>query len=102
MLCWFQFLMTLGKELKYPDGVQPGDQISGSEGEFFRYKHVFVKPPDDDDRRESIEMGMDVRCTACEAMLEGLLAKDHIMDQLDGELTGPVPETENPQENRVN
>merc|ERR1719161_1111250 len=107
-LCWCQSWLALGRELKYPDGVKPGDQISGSEGEFFRYKHVFVKPPDDADRMEAIEMGMDVRCEACEAMLQGLLFKaesyteDHIMDQLDGEMEGPPEPAENAQEARVN
>lgn len=107
-VCWSHCLSVLGAELKYPSGVKPGDQISGSEGEFFRYKHVFVKPPDDADRMQSIEMGMDVRCEACEAMLEGLLGKaesyteDHIQDQLDGEMEGPPASAENAQDARVN
>mmetsp|Transcript_140802 Transcript_140802/g.392465 ORF Transcript_140802/g.392465 Transcript_140802/m.392465 type:complete len:252 (-) Transcript_140802:52-807(-) len=100
--------LTCAKELKYPEGVKPGDQISGSEGEYFRYKSVFVKPPDDDDRMESLRMAGDVMCSACEVMLQNLiehaesLSEDHIMDQLDGELAGTVEYTDNPQENRVN
>merc|ERR1711904_32325 len=51
---------------------------------------------------------MDVRCEACEAMLQGLLGKaesyteDHIMDQLDGEMDGPPAPADNAQEARVN
>jgi len=98
----------LAKELKYPEGVRPGDQISGSEGEYFRYKHVFVKPPDDEDRVESLKMADDIKCTACEVLLHSLLnraeslTEDHIMDQFDGELEQLPELTDNPQENRVN
>jgi len=109
LLAVLSFLSSGGaKELKYPDGVRPGDQISGTDGEFFRYKHVLIKPPDDDDRMESLRMAEDIKCTACVAIVRNLLKKaesnseDHIMDQLDGELV-EVPElTDNPQENRVN
>lgn len=95
-------------ELKYPKGIQPGDQISGTEGEYFRYKTVLIKPPDDNDRMESLRMAGDVMCSACEVMLQNLvrrsesLSEDDIMDQLDGELEGTVELTDNPQENRVN
>jgi len=99
---------AFAKELKYPDGVRPGDQISGNAGEYFRYKSVLIKPPDDDDRREALQIAADIRCIACETMLQHLIGKaeshseDHIMDQLDGELEGTVELTDNPQENRVN
>eukprot|EP00929_Paragymnodinium_shiwhaense_P045201 TRINITY_DN23121_c0_g1_i3.p1 TRINITY_DN23121_c0_g1~~TRINITY_DN23121_c0_g1_i3.p1 ORF type:complete len:262 (-),score=67.97 TRINITY_DN23121_c0_g1_i3:185-907(-) len=98
---------ALGKELKYPEGVKPGDQISGAGGEYFRYKHVLIKPPDDDDRAEALRMSEDVRCQACEILLQSLLKKaesfseDHIMDQLDGDLE-PYKESTDPQEERVN
>jgi len=100
--------LACARELKYPDGVKPGDQVSGAEGEFFRYKHVFVKPPDDEDRVSSLKMTEDMRCKACEVMVESLLkraeslSQDHIMDQFDGELESPVEFTNDPQENRVN
>eukprot|EP00930_Biecheleria_cincta_P076040 TRINITY_DN63242_c0_g1_i1.p1 TRINITY_DN63242_c0_g1~~TRINITY_DN63242_c0_g1_i1.p1 ORF type:complete len:251 (-),score=54.51 TRINITY_DN63242_c0_g1_i1:64-816(-) len=96
------------RELKYPEGIGPGDQVSGSDGEFFRYKHVFVKPPDDEDRIEALRMANDVKCTACEVLLQHLLKRaetlteDHIMDQLDGELEKPAELSTNEQENRVN
>ena len=96
------------KELQYPEGYKPGDQVSGTAGEYFRYKHVLVKPPDDDDRRESIRMSEDIRCAACEELVKTLvqrsesLSEDHVMDMFDGELPGPVALTDDPQENRVN
>lgn len=96
------------RELKYPAGLGPGDLVSGTDGEFFRYKHVLVKPPDDDDRMESLRMAEDIKCKACELLLQGLLrraeskSEDHIMDQLDGELRGPVELLDDAQENRVN
>lgn len=88
--------------------MKPGDQVSGSEGEYFRYKHVFVKPPDDEDRVEALKMAADFKCSACEVLLQSLLQRaesmteDHIMDQFDGELEEPVELSDNPQENRVN
>lgn len=99
---------AVARELKYPDGVSPGDQISGTEGEYYRYKSVLIKPPDDEDRMESLKMSEDIKCRACELLLEGLLTKaeshseDHIMDQLDGEMLEPPVIGDNPQENRVN
>eukprot|EP00439_Symbiodinium_sp_Y106_P069453 s2566_g11.t4 len=89
---------------QYPQGVKPGDQVSGSEGEYFRYKHVFVKPPDDEDRVEALKMAADFKCTACEVLLQSLLQRaesmteDHIMDQFDGELEEPVELSDNPQD----
>jgi len=96
------------KELKYPEGIKPGDQVSGSAGEYFRYKHVLVKPPDDNDRLEALQISKDIQCKACEVLLQNLLGKaesfteDHIMDQLDGDIEGPIPDSDNPQEDRVN
>lgn len=97
-----------GKELKYPEGVRPGDGVSGAEGEYFRYKHVFVKPPDDEDRMEALKMAQDLKCAACEVLLKSLVQRaesfteDHIMDQFDGEMLEPAVIGENEQENRVN
>mmetsp|Transcript_133017 Transcript_133017/g.244035 ORF Transcript_133017/g.244035 Transcript_133017/m.244035 type:complete len:260 (-) Transcript_133017:88-867(-) len=96
------------KPLEYPTGVKPGDQIAGSAGEFYRYKSVFVKPPDDEDRIESLKMSEEIKCTACEAILQSLMkrvesnSEDHIMDQLDGDLPEEVPYTNDPQQDRVN
>ncbi|CAJ1418463.1 unnamed protein product [Effrenium voratum] len=101
-------LRASAKELKYPEGVQAGDLVSGSEGEYFRYKHVFVKPPDDEDRMEALKMAKDITCSACEVLLDSLLkqaesmTEDHILDQFDGELLEPPALSDNAQENRVN
>lgn len=95
------------KELKYPEGVRPGDTISGTAGEYFRYAHVLVKPPDDEDRMESLRMAEEVKCRACEVLLLELLkrtesnSEDHIMDQLDGEMREEPELMDSPQENRV-
>ncbi|CAE7772904.1 PDE9A [Symbiodinium sp. CCMP2592] len=96
--------MIMPAAVGYPQGVKPGDQVSGSEGEYFRYKHVFVKPPDDEDRVEALKMAADFKCTACEVLLQSLLQRaesmteDHIMDQFDGELEEPVELSDNPQD----
>merc|ERR1719197_1170296 len=80
------------RPLAYPEGIKPGDQISGNAGEFWRYKHVLIKPPDDEDRMEALKMSEDVKCDVCETILLRLLkrvesnAEDHIMDVLDGDL----------------
>eukprot|EP00931_Biecheleriopsis_adriatica_P097428 TRINITY_DN71202_c0_g1_i1.p1 TRINITY_DN71202_c0_g1~~TRINITY_DN71202_c0_g1_i1.p1 ORF type:complete len:240 (-),score=37.05 TRINITY_DN71202_c0_g1_i1:7-726(-) len=113
-------MMFCGSHLRFPllamaccvwpraSGLGPGDQISGSEGEFFRYKHVFVKPPDDKDRMESLKISEDIKCAACEVLLQhllkraGKLTEDYIMDQFDGEIDEPIALTSDLQENRVN
>ncbi|CAE7224199.1 PDE9A [Symbiodinium natans] len=72
-----------------------------------QYKHVFVKPPDDEDRVEALKMAADFKCTACEVLLQSLLQRaeslteDHIMDQFDGELEETVELTDNPQDRSV-
>lgn len=101
-------ILAEAKELAYPEGLHPGMQVSGTEGEYYRYKNVLVKPPDDDDRIEALKMSEDFKCRACEILVESLLqraeshSEDHIMDQFDGELQEEVDYVENPQENRVN
>jgi len=94
--------------LVYPEGIKPGDQISGNAGEFWRYKSVLIKPPDDEDRMEALKMSEDVKCAVCETILHRLMKRvesnteDHIMDALDGE-PSEIPElTGNDQEDRVN
>lgn len=105
---WCTWLGIGSAELAYPPGIRPGMQVSGSEGEYFRYKQVLIKPPDDADRMESLRMAEDIKCLACELLLRALLeraeslSEDHIMDQLDGELVGLVEITDNEQVNRVN
>jgi len=96
------------RPLAYPEGIKPGDQISGNAGEFWRYKHVLIKPPDDDDRMEALKMSEDIKCDVCETILHRLMkraesnAEDHIMDVLDGE-PAEIPETTgDEQEDRVN
>lgn len=107
LLVHIHFPEVQGKELQYPEGIRPGDRVSGSEGEYFRYKHVFVKPPDDEDRMEALQMAKDIKCAACEVLLENLLQRaesfteDHILDQFDGELLETAP-SQNQQEHRVN
>lgn len=96
------------RPLAYPEGIKPGDQISGNAGEFWRYKHVLVKPPDDEDRMEALKMSEDVKCDVCETILHRLMkraesnAEDHIMDTLDGEPTEESETTGDEQEDRVN
>jgi len=86
-----RFFSADAQPLAYPEGVKPGDQISGNQGEFWRYKHVLLKPPDDTDRMEALKMGEDIKCTTCETILHRLMkrvesiSEDHIMDALDGE-----------------
>lgn len=110
---WLAASRFVGEEvyaapLVYPEGVKPGDQISGNAGEFWRYKHVLIKPPDDDDRMEALKMSEDVKCDTCEAILHRLMkrvesnSEDHIMDALDGEPTEQPVETGDAQEDRVN
>merc|ERR1719253_512043 len=96
------------RPLSYPEGIKPGDQISGNAGEFWRYKHVLIKPPDDEDRMEALKMSEDVKCSVCETILLRLMRRvesnveDHIMDALDGE-PAEFPElTGDDQEDRVN
>jgi len=94
--------------LTYPEGVKPGDQISGNAGEFWRYKHVLIKPPDDEDRMDALKMSEDVKCVTCETILHRLMkqvesnSEDHIMDALDGEPAEEPVETGDAQEDRVN
>jgi|Transcript_62773 hypothetical protein len=102
------FYQVQARPLAYPEGIKPGDQISGSSGEFWRYKSVLVKPPDDEDRMEALKMSEDVKCAACEIILQRLMkrvesnSQDHIMDALDGE-PDEIPElTGDAQEDRVN
>lgn len=96
------------RPLSYPEGVKPGDQISGNAGEFWRYKHVLIRPPDDEDRMEALKMSEDVKCAVCETILHRLMkrvesnAEDHIMDALDGEPTEEFEPTGDDQEDRVN
>lgn len=98
--------VAVGKPMAYPEGMRPGMQMSGASGEFFRYTSVFVKPPDDDDRAEAIEMGNQVQCEVCELILGRLMlrvesnSEDHIMDQLEA-FADPGPPSDNEQENRV-
>jgi len=101
-------LLVHAKPLAYPEGVQAGDKISGSSGEFWRYKHVLIKPPDDDDRAESLQMAADVKCDVCETILLRLLKRsesnreDHIMDMMDGDLVEEPELTGDAQTDRVN
>lgn len=109
-LAAFRFLgdEVYAAPLAYPEGVKPGDQISGNAGEFWRYKHVLIKPPDDEDRMEALKMSEDVKCATCETILHRLMkrvesnSEDHIMDALDGEYAEEPVETGDAQEDRVN
>lgn len=89
-------------------GIEPGMKTEGMAGEFSRYSTVLIKPPDDEDREEALEMALDTRCDTCEALLTSLMkrvesySEDHILDQLEGvPMEMPLP-TDDPQVNRVN
>lgn len=62
----------------------------GVTGEYFRYKHLFMKQPSEQDREEAIGVGTKIKCDVCVATVESLLSKasslseDNIADVLEG------------------
>ncbi|KAF4662813.1 hypothetical protein FOL46_005125 [Perkinsus olseni] len=96
--------------LEYASGMGPGKQVSGTSGEYSRYRSVFIRPPTDDDRSHSLTIANKVRCDVCEEILKELLPKAqslaHIDDILDV-LESPIDEdtlkkSTDPQVNRIN
>ena len=68
------------------DRPKPGDTIPGTDGEYFRYKSVFMTPPTDADRVRALNMSAPIRCKACELIMTSVskkakrLTEDDIMD----------------------
>lgn len=83
--------------------------VGGVAGEFYRYKHqTAYEKPTDDNRIVSLRMASDIKCRACEVLVESLVNKtnskseDRIMDQFDGDLKEKPVSTGNEQVDRVN
>jgi hypothetical protein len=76
--------------LEYPEGFGPGDELLGTSAEFFRYRSVFVRAPNDEDRAESLRLSQHVLCDVCETVLSRVLKnvnfrdEDAVLDALEG------------------
>ncbi len=81
---------VIAETLEFPEGLGPGDELPGTSAEFFRYRSVFVRAPNDDDREESLRRSRFVLCDVCETVLVNLLRstnlkdEDDILDALEG------------------
>eukprot|EP00928_Gymnodinium_smaydae_P004681 TRINITY_DN11596_c0_g1_i1.p1 TRINITY_DN11596_c0_g1~~TRINITY_DN11596_c0_g1_i1.p1 ORF type:complete len:223 (-),score=36.95 TRINITY_DN11596_c0_g1_i1:242-910(-) len=72
----------------------------GTTGEFFRYKHLFMKQPTEEDKDESLALAAKLRCDVCVGVVSGLVGRarsvteDDLADALEGnteyEMTGDM------------
>jgi hypothetical protein len=90
----------------YP--AQPGQAVSGTSGEFFRYRHVYAQPPSEEDRASSIGWSLDVQCEVCREITLSVLSRvrstteDDVLDLLEGPLDDRAQPVEgDPQATRV-
>jgi hypothetical protein len=86
---------ALAEEMRYPDGVRPGDQLGGTGAEFFRYRSAFIRPPTEEDRFRSVTIANKIKCEVCEAVLWYLVPliktfdDEGVQDILDGDFQDP-------------
>ena len=74
-------IAVAGTLADFPDGKRPGDQLMGTGPEFFRYRSVFVRPPNDSDRAESLRRSQFVLCEVCREISARLILQMNLQDE---------------------